>query len=107
FTATTGGGTAPFTFAWIFGNGMTGSGSPVSLTYSAAGNFTVQLNAADSGSQQATASNLVMVSSVAPPPPPVLPPPPWPQPIPSLPPPSVPFLPQPILSFVNGLGEVV
>src|SRR5207249_3426280 len=47
FTATTSGGTTPYTYAWTFGDGATGTGNPASHTYSTTGPFTVTLTVTD------------------------------------------------------------
>jgi PKD repeat protein len=67
FAATTSGGTPPATFAWTFGDGGTGSGNPVTHSYSAAGTYAVEVTATDSVGAVATKLKNVLVS--APPPP--------------------------------------
>ena len=63
FTATTTGGTNPFTFSWNFGDGSpAGSGNPATHAYVIAGNFTVTVQAADSLGASATASHMVSVT---------------------------------------------
>src|SRR5207245_2982158 len=54
FTASTTGGVAPFTFSWNFGDTTTGTGSPVSHSYSAAGTFSVTVTATDSNGVSVT-----------------------------------------------------
>src|SRR6266568_3553254 len=48
FSATATGGTAPYTFAWTFGDGTSGTGQTPSHTYSAKGPFTATLTITDS-----------------------------------------------------------
>src|SRR5207302_726752 len=57
FTASAGGGTAPYTFSWSFGDGSTTTGFTTSHTYSSAGTFNVILTVKDSGSPQQTATS--------------------------------------------------
>ncbi|HEV2119762.1 MAG TPA: PKD domain-containing protein [Candidatus Bathyarchaeia archaeon] len=59
FTATTTGGTAPYTYAWTFGDGATGTGNPASHSYSSSGPFTVSVTATDANAKTATASHSV------------------------------------------------
>src|SRR5437660_330700 len=59
FTATATGGTSPYTFAWNFGDGTTGTGSPVSHTYATSGPFTVTLTTTDSNAKTITATHTV------------------------------------------------
>src|SRR5207245_10058885 len=56
FTATTTGGVAPFTFSWNFGDTTTGTGSPVSHSYTAAGTFSVTVTATDVNGVSATSA---------------------------------------------------
>src|SRR5438445_5040941 len=65
FTATTSGGTAPYTISWNFGDGATGTGAIVTHSYSIAQTFTVTETAKDSSSPQqtVTSSQTVTVSS--------------------------------------------
>src|SRR5438128_11369168 len=65
FTATTSGGTAPYTISWNFGDGATGTGAIVTHSYSIAQTFTVTATAKDSSSPQqtVTSSQTVTVSS--------------------------------------------
>lgn len=68
FNATASGGLPPYTFAWAFGDGATGTGVTVAHAYGTAGTYTATLTAADSGGNTTTATHTVVVSSVAPPP---------------------------------------
>lgn len=64
FSATTAGGTAPFTFAWTFGDGSIGVGSNPAHTYLVGGVFAVELWANDSFGVSAQAN--LTVRTVAP-----------------------------------------
>src|SRR2546425_534061 len=68
FTAFASGGTAPYTYSWIFGDGSTTTGTTATHSYSSAGTFNVVLTVKDSGSPQQTASSQqsVTVSNPAP-----------------------------------------
>src|SRR6266705_4549337 len=70
FTATTVGGTAPYTSSWTFGDGTTAAGSAATHAYARASTYTVQVTASDSASHTATKSKSVVVTASAPPPPP-------------------------------------
>ena len=63
FTATTTGGTAPYTVNWSFGDGATGTGAAVTHTYASAQPFTVTENMTDSSAppQTATSSQTITV----------------------------------------------
>ncbi len=63
------GGTSPFTFSWSFGDGLAGTGSPVTHTYSLAGSYTTALTIKDSSSPQQTATSQKTVAVTSPPPP--------------------------------------
>jgi PKD repeat protein len=65
FTATAGGGGgAPYTFSWSFGDGTAGTGSPVSHSYTSAGNFTPRVTVTDGlGSTNTTSLATVEVLS--------------------------------------------
>jgi len=65
-TASTNGGTAPYSVSWTFGDGSTGGGSLTSHAYSSAGNFIVTLTVNDSGSPQQTATSQQSVSVASP-----------------------------------------
>ncbi len=69
FTATTTGGTSPYTIKWNFGDGTTGTGGSITHVYSSAQSFTVTETATDSSSplQNAVSSQTITIS--APPPP--------------------------------------
>jgi PKD repeat protein len=45
FTGSTTGGTVPITYAWAFGDGGTGAGSPINHTYALSGTYTVVMTA--------------------------------------------------------------
>jgi len=66
FSATTTGGTAPYTYAWNFGDGGTSTANPSSHTYSASGAFMVSLKVTDSTSAYFTTSQTLNVSAPAP-----------------------------------------
>ncbi len=63
FTATTTGGTQPYTISWTFGDGSSATGATVTHTYNSAQKFTVTETAKDSSSPQqtVTSSNTVTV----------------------------------------------
>jgi hypothetical protein len=65
FTATTNGGTAPYTITWSFGDGTTGTGASVTHTYAGAQSFIVTENATDSSTppQTATSSQTITVKA--------------------------------------------
>src|SRR3989441_617944 len=71
FTASAGGGTAPYSYSWTLGDGSAATGSTVTHTYSSSGTFNIVLNVKDSGSTQQTTTSQrsVTVSSPAPSPP--------------------------------------
>ena len=61
-TATTAGGTNPFTFSWNFGDSTSASGNIVSHTYSSAGSYTVTLTAKDANVQTVTSTQTLLVA---------------------------------------------
>ncbi len=63
FTATASGGTPPYTFAWNFGDGATGSGGTVSHGYSQTGSFLVKLTTTDNVGSSVTAQHTVTVGT--------------------------------------------
>src|SRR5439155_2517707 len=71
FSASTNGGTAPYTFGWSLGDGSVTSGSIVTHTYSSAGTFNVVLTTEDAGSPQQTATFQQFITVSSPPPPPL------------------------------------
>ncbi len=62
FTATTAGGTNPFTFSWNFGDSSSASGNVVSHTYSAAGSYIVTLTATDANAQTVSSTQTLLVA---------------------------------------------
>src|SRR5213596_304447 len=66
FTPTVSGGTAPYTYAWDFGDGGTSTAANPNHTYSTAGSFTAKLTVTDSSSptQLQSASHDISVSPV-------------------------------------------
>src|SRR5439155_15331609 len=62
FTATTVGGTNPFTFSWNFGDNSSGSGNVVSHTYSVQGTYIVTLSVRDANAQTATSTQTLSVA---------------------------------------------
>ena len=67
FTATSSGGTAPFTYSWAFGDGGLASGLAASHAYAAAGTYVVRLSASDATGRTASASKSVLVTESDPP----------------------------------------
>jgi len=68
FSATASGGVSPYSFAWNFGDGYTGSGSSITHTYSSQGNYTVTLKVQDSASptpNTTVVTHLMTVSQLA------------------------------------------
>jgi len=57
FTATTTGGTAPYTVSWSFGDGASGTGAFVTHTYTSAQSFTVTETVKDSSTPAKTATS--------------------------------------------------
>jgi len=62
FTGSASGGTAPYNYAWNFGDSSTGSGSSASHVYQTAGVYTVVLTVTDAAGQVASATNTVTVT---------------------------------------------
>ncbi|TMI21905.1 PKD domain-containing protein, partial [Candidatus Bathyarchaeota archaeon] len=62
FTGSAIGGTAPYTYAWTFGDGGTASGSTVSHAYSTPGSYSVQLIVADNSAASASTTQTVTVA---------------------------------------------
>ncbi len=54
----------PYTFSWNFGDGTTGSGNPVSHTFSSTGTYTQIVTVTDSIGNVATGKDTVLVSSI-------------------------------------------
>ena len=69
FTATTTGGQSPYTTAWNFGDGSTGSGLSIAHIYTAIGSFTITETATDSSSPSKTTSSSKTLTISAPQPP--------------------------------------
>lgn len=65
FTATTTGGTAPYTMTWSLGDGTTGTGASVTHIYASAQSFAVTENATDSSTpaQTVTSSQTITVKA--------------------------------------------
>jgi PKD repeat protein len=61
FTATVTGGVSPYTYTWVFGDGSTGTGNPVSHTYATAGTYTVILTVTDSIGESVTVTQSITV----------------------------------------------
>src|SRR5438093_2399324 len=62
FTGSASGGTAPYNYAWNFGDSSTGSGSSASHVYQTAGVYTVVLTVTDAAGHAASATNTVTVT---------------------------------------------
>lgn len=74
FTASVAGGTAPYNYAWNFGNGKLGVGATTSQTYNADGTYTVTVTVTDTNGIKSSAQEPVTVlctsTECKPPPPP-------------------------------------
>jgi PKD repeat protein len=57
------GGTAPYTYAWSFGDTATGTGNPATHTYATPGTFSVMLTVTDMNGVSTTATHTVAVTS--------------------------------------------
>jgi PKD repeat protein len=68
FTATTPAGSTGMSYFWYYGDGNTGTGSPVTHTYSATGNYTVTLVATNSTAGCSYTNSMQVFVYVAPPP---------------------------------------
>jgi len=62
FTGSASGGTAPYNYAWNFGDSSTGSGSSASHIYQTAGVYTVVLTVTDAAGHVVSATNTVTVT---------------------------------------------
>jgi hypothetical protein len=67
FTATSTGGTMPYSYAWSFGDGSTATGASASHSYLLPGSYTVTVTVKDGMGQSASASKTVTVSISTPP----------------------------------------
>jgi GH25 family lysozyme M1 (1,4-beta-N-acetylmuramidase) len=67
FTATVSGGTAPYTYAWAFGDGATGTGNPATHMYKAAGTVDPTLTVTDSKGNHGTTGAGCSFAVTAPP----------------------------------------
>lgn len=66
FTGSATGGVTPYAFSWLFGDGATGAGNPVSHAYNTTGSFTVQLTVSDSTGANASKGQSITVTQPAP-----------------------------------------
>lgn len=64
-TAAVTGGQAPYTYAWNFGDGQTGTGNVTSHTYTTAGTYTATVTVTDNTAATATASVTITVTGPA------------------------------------------
>lgn len=63
FSANAAGGTAPYSYAWTFGDGGTGTGSATSHTYTSAGTYSAQVTITDAvGLQARTVMTVTVVN---------------------------------------------
>jgi PKD repeat protein len=60
-SATAGGGTTPYSFAWNYGDGSTSTGSTISHVYPALGTYAITATVSDSGGGYSSASAFVTV----------------------------------------------
>src|SRR5207247_339333 len=61
FTATSVGGTQPYSYSWNFGDGSTGSGAVATHSYSSAGQYSTTTTVTDSTGKTATSSLSIIV----------------------------------------------
>jgi len=64
FTASVSGGLPPYSYAWKFGDGATGTGNPTTHIYTAQGSYPLVLNVTDSANKFVVASQTVSVAAV-------------------------------------------
>src|SRR3989449_4403420 len=64
FTASVSGGLPPYSYAWKFGDGATGTGNPATHIYTAQGSYPLVLNVTDSANKFVVASQTVSVAAV-------------------------------------------
>ena len=67
FTGSASGGTSPYTFSWLFGDGAASTTNPASHAYSSGGSYNVQLTVQDSAGANASTSQTVTVTQPVPP----------------------------------------
>jgi phosphatidylinositol-3-phosphatase len=63
FTATTGGGTAPYSFSWDFGDSTVGTGGLTNHTYTSPGNYLVRVKASDTKGATIASNQTIIVTS--------------------------------------------
>src|SRR2546426_672816 len=68
FTATTSGGTPPYSVTWNFGDGTSGTGTSVTHTFTSAQSFTVKETATDASTPTQTATSSQSITVVTTPP---------------------------------------
>ncbi len=63
FAGTATGGTQPYTWYWLFGDGTTGSGQNPIHTYSTAGTFTATLKVTDTDGRTDTSTGIILINT--------------------------------------------